>query len=305
MDPFAAESLTALLSPEKDDSKPVRPYAPSAIKPPARDLSELFVDDEIPETPSKAEKVVAPKVGAGRFQGNRIFGDVDDEPIEERVPYKANPKRFDHFEIGGDNSELEVKEEPKRGKSRHQSQWDFSDFTTPVKPARKPHPDEVRHFNYGDEGEEGETPPARPHVPKPRRDAEVHFDMTDDKDEDDNRMISSYRNRGQQLYENRLFDDNGEAMPTQQETQKQRPLSVVGNNANRKKDFDAHWRMTDYSPEPTENARPIASDRAKAVKQMESQWDTYGDSPEPKRPATRLHNPSRHNQPSWTLGDEE
>lgn len=310
-DPYAAESLTELLSPSKPDtSAPVRPYAPSAANPTSRQYGELFVrddEDETPAPPSDAEKVVAPKASS-HYQGSRIF--QEDDTTEDRAFYKNDPRKYNHFEIGGDNAELEVKEKPNRGKSRHQSQWDFSDFTTPEKPARTQPAEEARSFGYGDEGEQTESPPAKPRVFKPRRDAEVHFDMTDDNmGGDDGRIISSYQNRGQRLYQNRLFDDeNDEAVPSEKET-KHEPLSVVGNNANRKKDFDPHWEMTDVSPAPSkvdrENVREIPSDRAKSIKQMESSWDNYDQSPEPVRTTTALHNPARHNQPSWTLGDEE
>lgn len=309
-DPYAAGSLTELLSPSKPEtSAPVRPYAPSAAQPPPRQYGELFVaddEDEAPPTPSKAEKVVAPKAGA-KHQGSRIF--QDDDAVEDRAFYKTDPRKFSHFEIGGDNTELEVKEEPKRGKSRHQSQWDFSDFATPVKPARTEPTEDARPFGYDQEGEE--APPSKPPVFKPRRDAEVHFQMTDDEmGGDDGRIISSYQNRGQRLYQNRLFDEeNDEAVPAEKETRNE-PLSVVGNNANRKKDFDPHWEMTDESPVPSkvdrENVREIPADRVKSIKQMESSWDQeYQPSPEPIRTATAQRNPARHNQPSWTYGDEE
>lgn len=310
-DPYAAGSLTELLSPSKPEtSAPVRPYAPSAAQPTSRQYGELFVaddEDAAPATPSKAEKVVAPKAGA-KHQGNRIF--QDDETTEDRSFYKADPRKFSHFEIGGDNTEREVKEEPKRGKSRHQSQWDFSDFVTPQKPARTEPAEDARPFGYGDEGEQTESPPAKPHVFKPRRDAEVHFEMTDDRmGGDDGRIVSSYQNRGQRLYQNRLFDDeNDEAVPSERET-KHEPLSVVGNNASRKKDFDPHWEMSDVSPAPSkadlENVWEIPADRVKSIKQMESSWDNYDQSPEPIRPATAQRNPAQHNQPSWRYGDEE
>lgn len=310
-DPYAAGSLTELLSPGKgDSSEPVRPYAPSAARPPPRQYGELFVaddEDAVPKTAPKEEKVIAPKAGS-KHQGNRIF--EDDDATEDRASYKTDPRKFSHFEIGGDNTGRELKEEPKRGKSRHQSQWDFSDFTTPQKPARREPTEEARSFGYGDEAEQIESPPAKPHMPKPRRDAEVHFNMTDDNEEgEDGRVISSFQDRGQRLYQNRLFDDeNDEAVPAEKETNRE-ALSVVGNNPNRKKDFDPHWEMTDVSPAPSktdrENVREIPTDRAQSIKQMESSWEMYDQSPEPVRTATSLRNPARHNQPSWTYGDDE
>lgn len=306
-DPYAAGSLTELLSPSKEESAPVRPYAPSAAQPRPREYSDLFVDaEEEPPTPSKPSK---PAKAGSALAGSNIFGTDDDEVALDRAPYRSNPKRFDHFEIGGDNTELEVKQEPKRGHPRNQSQWDFTDFTTPEKPSRPPPAEKARHFGYGDEDVDLESPPTKPHVPKPRRDAEVHFEMTEDHPDDDSgRIIASYQNRGQRLYENRLFDDNGEAMPSEKE-QKQRPLSVAANtnNAGRQRNFDANWAMGAESPEPNkeqlQSSKPAT--HAKAVQQMESQWELHDESPEPVRTATSLRDPRRHNQPSWTLGDEE
>lgn len=305
-DPYAAASLTELLSPSKEESAPPRPYAPSAAQPAPRQYGELFIgdDDELPSTPSKAEKVIAPKAGS-KFQGNRIFED-NDEATDDRAPYKTNPLKFNHFEIGADNADLEIKDQPQR-KSRNQSQWDFGDFTTPKKPAHPQNTEEARGFGYSDDNAEAESPPARPAVHKPRRDADVHFEMTDDNDdEDDGRIISSFENRGKGLYENRLFNEDGTPKATEEEKRQPERLGVTGNNASRSKDFDPHWEMTDVSPVPNRNTpKPISMDRAKAVQMMESSWDNYDQSPEPTRTATSLHNPARHNQPSWTMGDDE
>jgi hypothetical protein len=308
-DPYAAGSLTELLSPSKPETTaPVRPYA--GAQPTAREYRDLFVpddDDDVPGTPSKAERAIAPKAGS-KFEGSRIF--QDDDKVEDRAFYKSDPKKYEHFQIGADNADLEVKDEPKRGKSRHQSQWDFGDFTTPVKPAHPKPAEESRPFGYNDE-ERAESPPARPAVHKPRRDAELHFGMTDnDMGGDDDRIISSYGNRGNRLYENRLFgEDNGDSIPSQSASQNE-PLGVTGNNASRKNNFDAHWQMSDVSPAPSksdsENVKTMPSDRAKSIKQMEASWDQdYDVSPDPIRPATHLHNPKGHNQRSWTYGDEE
>jgi len=293
--PYSAGSLTELISPSKpDNTAPVRPYG--GPQPTARQYHDLFVadgDDEIPGTPSKASRT------ASKFQGSRIFQDGD--KVEDRAFYKSDPKKYDHFQIGADNADLEVKEEPKRGKSRHQSQWDFGDFTTPVKPAEpKPKPAEE---------ERAESPPARPAVHKPRRDADVHFDLTDERmGGEDDRIISSYGTRGNRLYENRLFGEDND--PTPKSASQNEPLGVTGNNASRKNNLDAHWQLSDVSPVPSksdsENVKTMTADRAKSIQQMGASWDQdYDVSPEPIRPATHLHDPKGHNQPHWTYGDEE
>ncbi|KAJ5290997.1 hypothetical protein N7478_000248 [Penicillium angulare] len=260
-DPYAADSLTDLLSPSKQNDAPIRPYAASSVKPPTRDLSDLFIDEETPGTPSKSERVIAPKGGAGRAHENRIFGS-EDTLDPSRAAYKSNPTRFNHFEIGAD------------------------DFNTPQKPTRAPLSEQAQNFGYSETAEEP-TPPPRQHVVKPRRDADVHFEMTDKAEGDDGRIISSYQNRGKGLYENRLFGDEGEAMPSERETKNNQPLSVA------------------QSKVQAENTKPLISHRQKAINGLQSSWDNYPDSPVVQRTVTSLHNPARHNQPSWSYGNDD
>ena len=300
-DPYSAGSLTELLSPTKETAVPVRKGASST----ARQLDDVFVDQEAPSTPSKPERKSVSQIGAERTYGSRIFAGGDDEVTEERALYKTDPKKFDHFEIGADNTDLEVK--PARGQSRHQAQWDFGDSGTPKRPTNGPPAEVARTFGYGDGEEQAQTPPARLHVAMPRRDADVHFEMKDVEEEDEGRIISSYQNRGQGLYENRLFDYGEDTVPGEQNSNDQQPLSMVGHNVNRQKDFDSHWAMGDspaQSKTDNENTRPLSEDHSKAVKMMEASWHSYDKTPEPVRTATALGN-TRHNQPNWSYGNDE
>ncbi|EPS31525.1 hypothetical protein PDE_06480 [Penicillium oxalicum 114-2] len=307
-DPYAAESLTELLSPSKREEAPPRPYAPAAARPRAHDYNELFVgdDDEMPSTPSKAEKKVAPKAGA-KSQGSRIFGDEgEEEDVKaDRAPYKTDPKKFNHFEIGGDNGEFEVKHQPQRSShSRQASQNDVDDLVTPQKSSRVTRTEEARGFGYAESEADLQTPVFRQAVHKPRRDADIHFDLTDDNDDgEEDRPTSSYENRGKGLYEDRLFDDDGTPKAGDE------AMGVTGNRSSRQSHLESHWDVTDESPVSSktgdENERTFAPDRARAVQMMESSWDKYDKSPEPIRNATALHNPLRHNQPSWTIGDDD
>ncbi|KAJ5475273.1 hypothetical protein N7539_008339 [Penicillium diatomitis] len=304
-DPYAAESLTELLSPSKQEEARRHPYAQAAGRPRAHDYNELFVgdDDEMPSTPSKAEKTAEPRVGS-KFQRNRIFGNEEEHDAKDaRAPYKTDPKKFNHFEIGGDNAEFELKQQPQRSNhSRQQSQTDANDFSTPQKSTRVTKTEDARGFGYAESEADLQTPVFRQAVHKPRRDADIHFDLTDDnEDEENERPTSSYENRGKGLYENRLFDDEG--TPKADEV-----LGVTGNKASRLSHLESHWEPTDESPVSNktkdDGQKPIPLDRARAVQMMESSWDKYDQSPEPIRNATALHNPSRHNQPSWTIGDD-
>ncbi|RAL03579.1 uncharacterized protein BO80DRAFT_287478 [Aspergillus ibericus CBS 121593] len=309
-DPHAADSLFELLSPGKDRSDPVRPpRAPASAKPPPREYSELFgdhgdVDIDPPGTPSRSRNTA--KAGVGKnHQASRIF-DTDEAGAEgghEQIAYRAHPKRFDHFELGADNSQREVHEKPGRPVSRQAPHWDFDDFVTPEKPKRPLRGEEIRHFGWSDDEPDLTSPPVRPRGGQARPDAETHFQLADAPEEDQNgpRIISSYQNKGMGLYKNHLFNDK--------EGDENAPLSVVNNGPNRKKEFETHFSLTDESPQKgaasRENQKPVPGDRQRALKNMESSWDNYDQSP---RPPVKMTPPQRRsvryvNQRNWEMGD--
>lgn len=325
-DPHAAESLFELLSPSQDRTQPVvAPRAAASAKPPPRDYGELFVGDDDTEDASakngssKRDSVIAPKAGAGKnFQRPRLFDDDETVAAEEREKkeprYKTHPAKFSHFELGGDNSEREIKDVPSRPKSQHMSQWNFEDFTTPEKPKGKVRGQDIRHFGWSDdEGDQHQSPPAKPRVVQPRRDAETHFHLQDDDlpsgGNGGRRIIGSSHNRGMALYQNNVYDEEGN--PPSPGKEANAPLAVKPNGTHRKKDFDSHWSITDASPENkfnNENKKPIGSDRIKAVKMMDASWEAYDQSPEQDKvappPATKRA--SRNvNQRSWGFGDDD
>ncbi|KAE8148425.1 hypothetical protein BDV25DRAFT_17632 [Aspergillus avenaceus] len=310
-DPYAAESLEELISPGKDRAAPVRaPRAPASAQPPTRDLNEIFVaheEDESPE-PSPSRKI-APKTGAGKnFRESRIFDDDKKAAAEDKaqIAYRANPKRFDHFELGADNSGREVKPKYSRPGSSQGAQWKFEDFVTPEKPTRQLRGQELRTFGLSDEEPENQKPlPTRSRGAQPRRDAEPHEASEDFDKPSGRRIISSFNNQGLSLYKNHLFADEDEPS-----TQDKQPLSVAHNGANRMKDFETHWTITDESPakpKTDENKKPVPVDRQRAVKMLEPSWDTYDVSPRPSKHAPPP--PQRRalrsvNERSWSLGDE-
>ena len=222
-----------------------------------------------------------------------------------------------------DNIDREIKATPTRPRKGHQSQlsqWKFEDFVTPEKPKRQSriHQQPV-HLGWTDD-EPDDTVPAKPRVVKPRRDAETHFSLTDeidneyenDADEQENaprrRMIASYQNRGMSLYHDPIMPDENVPPPT--ESEKKGPLSTVPNSVSRRKDFDAHWTLTDTTPEKekvnTENKKPVATHRLKAVQMMEPHWDSYDESPQKKTappPASRSIRNST--QRSWSFGSDD
>lgn len=338
-DPYAAESLFDLLSPGNDRTESVRaPRAPASARPPPREYSEIFVggDDDTPDaSPSKrpvapkagsskhyqpsrifndyendteSPKVVAPKAGASKnYRQSRIFDDDATVAAEQaQTPnYRTHPNKYNHFQIGADNSEREVKAIPTRPKSQHMPQWSFEDFVTPDRPVRQPRGQEIRHFGWSDdEPDLQETPPAKPRVPQPRRDAESQIELTDEIDEPKApRMIKSHQNKGLSLYKNPLYNEEDDI----EEKDNKGPLAAIANGAHRKKDFDSHWTMADSSPADAnaniENRKPVGTDRQKAVKMMESSWETYDESPEPTKAAPPRRAVRNVNDRSWDLGD--
>ncbi|PYH97805.1 hypothetical protein BO71DRAFT_346163 [Aspergillus ellipticus CBS 707.79] len=302
-DPHAAESLFELLSPGKDRTDPVRaPRAPASAKPPPREYNELFVKDEdVKDAPDNTPSRIRPKAGASRkFQPSRLFDDDETVAAQEglqQIAYKPNPKRFDHFELGADNSTREVKELPTRPVSRQAPHWDFDDFVTPEKPKRELRGEEIRHFGWSDDEPDLTSPPARPKVVQPRRDAETHFELADAPEDNGARIISSYQNKGLGLYKNHLFNDSEESAE-----------KAPANNGTNLKEFASHWSMADESPQDGKtraNSKAVPGDRQQAHKMMQPNWDTYDQSPAPpaKQPPPQRRNLRNVNQRSWGVGE--
>ncbi|CAG7958323.1 unnamed protein product [Penicillium salamii] len=292
-DPYGAGSLNEILSPSKKAPAAIAPFAPSSSRPATRNFSDIFVkDDDVPDSPSRSQRR-AP--GKSEEEKPRL-GPVD----EDRHFYKSIPGKYNHFEIGGDNSERQVKDEAKHANTYHRPTWGFDDFTTPTKATRAPRGEEIRHFDVSEDEGADEIK-----VAKPRRDAERHFELTDDEEENEGRIISSFGGRGQRLYDNRLFDDE-EGPELSEREKKNEHLAVTGNTKNRNKNFVSQFDIVDDSPVSSkENAEPVAK-HEKANKMMESQWDNYDETPQPRRhaTATAMRNPLTHNQPTWHHGDE-
>lgn len=347
-DPYASLDL---FSPRAVDEN--QPFAaPNAVaprasaRPPPREMSELFAaghEDHEPGSPKKVpvEPVIAPK-GAGnqKFAAPRLFSDDPNEPTA--VGYKSNPAKYNHFDLGDadEDDPMQYRETtpkpraavPMRPKTtKHSSQWDFQDFSTPDKVAQKLRGQDVVHFSLDNSSIDNETPAkklaARPRrdnethfelqddgtpverhmaVPKPRKDAEAHFEFKDTAtpvpQRTSGRPTSSASDR-MGLYTNNLYSEDEEANP-----QGKVPLATITNNASRKKNLDSHWSMSGSSPaaEKANNENSHVGDhRQKASKMMETHWGTYSESPEQVKKAPS-HNRLRQGMEShWSFGEEE
>ncbi len=211
--------------------------------------------------------------------------------------YQPNPKRYNHFDFA-DGSDPQDAPAPKAPgvsadkasapkASKHNSQWSFEDFSTPHKPTQKARAHDVRHWGTENDEVLQETPARKPAAPKPRRDAETHFEFRDDglpssEPRAAARPRGATHNTGLGLYENNLYNEDGSA-PTP-ESGSSRALGNITNLRDRSKIFDPHFEMADDLP-PDERAAAAAAkppavsdDRRKVVKMMESNWDSYDDS---------------------------
>lgn len=279
--------------------------------------SRLFDTEEDPESTTESpSKAIAPKIGAGKnFQPSRLFDteegvetapDTPDKAASPSKFYRPNPTKYQHFDFA-DGSDPQDAPKPgvsfdEKPKTKHDSNWSFDDFATPQKPVATRglhrHQD-VRHWD-NENTDLAETPVGRVQQIKPRRDAETHFEFRDDGlPANEPRLIGRPRGSGQNtglgLYQNNLYNDDGSA-PTPGPDP--RALGNITNLSDRRKDFDAHFTITDESPQNGSGAAQakaagtgkISEDRMKAVKMMESNWGAYDESPTSQK---ENNNPSR------------
>lgn len=133
-------------------SGPRAPRATSA-KPPPREYSELFVGENTGSSiPSQKIPV---KAGAGKnFKPNRLFEEETEEDRVAATPMsiRTNAKKYNHFEFG-DGEDTPTVRDPSRGRTKGKSDpnWNFEDFSTPLKVEPKTLPAAVRHFSWSDD----------------------------------------------------------------------------------------------------------------------------------------------------------
>ncbi|KAG6003522.1 hypothetical protein E4U21_001922 [Claviceps maximensis] len=245
-------------------------------------------------------QVLSPsKAGQGKnVQPMRIFEGqeyVEDEDETNSKPKKnsfirPNPGKYNHFDLA-DGSDSQDKPKPgvafeNRPRTKHDSQWDFQDFSTPSKhqPTKQYRAQDVRHWNTEAHNMEadGSEDKSTQQACKGRRDAETHFELQDDgerlphQDRPNTRPRGSMHNDNMGLYKNKLFDRDTATTP-----EPHRALGNITNLGGRGKDFDPHFAMADESPAPNTSSRnqPVPEGRMKAVKQMDANWSSYDQSP--------------------------
>ncbi|KAL8948689.1 MAG: hypothetical protein Q9222_005137, partial [Ikaeria aurantiellina] len=290
-------------SPPRAQQKPaspkrnVRPGSKDqSSKPAPRDYHDLFVGDDHDRSPTSRARSTSPqkentaiaKGGAGKnFQPMRLFEDEQPTTPGASSPEKVrkpHPTKYNHFEFGDGPTAGEAQPLPARPKTdKHQSQWDFEDFTSPEKkrvPQKASRSQDVRHFGWGDDENIHNSPAKHPNVPHARPDANPHFEFLDNGGTPGgNRAIgpshTGANERGAGLYKNSLFNEDPPSPG------KAHPLATVTNLKDRRKDFDPHFDMSDPSPSSNQTYHPpsVSEAQMKAVKMMDAQWEAGDQNP--------------------------
>ena len=279
------------------ESQSMRPPPPKAqtAKPPPRDYHDLFVGNDSDNSPVAAkrmsaspqkdttssnfpgDKAIAPKGGAGKnYQPSRLFGADAEGSESQQSPYKPYPKKYEHFDFGDGEDGPKFQSRPN---TKHQSQWDFEDFTTPVKPNKVRDQDKRR---FGLEEDEHVVDNSAEHgVAKARPDADPYFEFRDDGTEVNDRRPPGHprgaagaRNMG--IYQNNIFDENAIVSPEKDS----KPLAPVTNLADRRKDFDPHFEYADIpSTGDNEPSKAIPEGRVNVVRDLGANWEAADASP--------------------------
>lgn len=317
LEPFAANIPEENEGSFQFDTPAVKPR--SSAKPAAREWEELFVNEQAITqagfSPSKAN-VIAPKIGAGKnYKENRLFGDAQSPSDEIEAKFiSPHPTKYHHFEFDDGHNNGPPKPAAPRPKTKHQSQLDFSDTTTPTRPTQRRQ--DQRSFAFEDQTPE-HSPVRRPFAPQPRRDADTHFELQDDGELEHPR--NSGQTRGQQsaqinnktLFSNNVIGEEG-ALDT---SDRGRPVSTIATTKDRQKDFGNHWetidnpthgdekkvglgtnikdRHKDFDPhfkmtdspgggEKKEEKKPLGENQSKAVRSMQANWESSDPSPHGK-----------------------
>ncbi len=277
-------------APQQKENRPrAQSQMAQSAKPPPRDYHDLFVGNDSDASPASKEKPVspqktgriAPKGGAGKnYQPSRLFDTDDTPPGTPKSPSKDNyikphPTKYKHFEMGGEDEDTSKPQSPAKPRNKPQSQLDLGEHLNATdRPIKNPRNQEVRHFGWGDDDTNLESPAKHPKVVQARPDAKSSFDFQDDGTPGDNRRAAGYprgkgANNGLGLYQNNLYDDT-ELPPSPKKNQ---PLSAVTNSKGRGKDADATSALTDR----TKENKPASPLKTKSIQPTNPQPDDEND----------------------------
>ena len=279
-----------------------------SAKPAPRDYHDIFAGGEEDASPASKGKPSsplknitspgAPKAGAGKnFQPMRLYDDIGDEfqdEVHDRPQttgqkfVKPDPKKYNHFEFGqyddvkpAQQQHQSLSSRPKS--SKHQSQWDFEDFMTPNKVPQKIRDQDQRHFGWSDDEPNMDSPPKKA-PPKPRPDADAHFEFVDNSTPAGERRSAGHPRglggnpkSGMGLYKNTLFEDEESTT-----NDAGRPPATISNPKDRRKHLDSQFGLSDTaSPNDNGPSKQFPGHKSAAIQTMSANWSAADASPVP------------------------
>jgi len=329
-DPHASLALFGSTNEKEHDAMPDRPIDArrAGARPPTRDYTELFA--AAMNDPNEREHSVSPqkeksyaRSGAGKnVQAPRIFDNENLPATIEPSPRKGGAGlNHSHFEFGDGTDEPKRAPMPARPRTKHDSQWGFEDFATPVKvPTRHRRDDEVNWGNGDDD--DGIPAPVQKYGKSTdggannvtdglssrattktsnaghlRRDAEPNFEFQDDGMPAVDRRTVYPRGQGSMNKNGHLYDSlyNENGMPPTPAKRNDGPTTTA-NTRERGQTFGTHFEIADDSQGLTErsanqNNRPqsvLGGSRTKGNKMFDQSWETGDASPASSKTAAQI-----------------
>ncbi|RMZ79424.1 hypothetical protein DV738_g3313, partial [Chaetothyriales sp. CBS 135597] len=313
----------------------VVPPRAEPFKPAPRDITEILAPQaNDPDSPTKSG-VIAPKGGSNqKFVRNRILEEDEEDYASPKI-YKTNPARYNHFDLaelseddpfqynksGSKPQDSQTTRPVNANASKHTSQWDLTDFSTPQKVAVKERPDGKVHFTLDGDATTSTDSASKAAAIKPRRDAAANFELKDDGTPVERKVVPKPRKdtlahfalEDQPTPVQSRFIGRTEAAKALYRTpldlgSDDRPLADISNNAARRNDFASSWDLNDQDSAPTkinnENNGTAGHRHNKSWQNVNASWDAYD------QPAEQDRRPNSKDfkkglQPQWGLGDED
>jgi hypothetical protein len=236
---------------ERETSREPSVATREARRPPTRDWDELFpgapsdASSARSASPSKVGGPIAPKAGSGKnFAPSRLF-DTDGPENARPSPMKTDAKKYSHFEFyDGHDAPAPAPSQP-RPKTKHQSQWDFADFTTPAKVKQRQNTQSSAQFEIGNNDD---TPLAQKQNQARVRPAEAtHFELQDDGVMPADNRPRHARGHGSTNISHALYTDHTLPESEHYTTNKDDVYRDIKNvsQKDRGKDFNPHFSMND------------------------------------------------------------
>lgn len=288
-----------------------------SAKPPPREWNDLFAGEESQQSPERSQSPTKRerensnplKSGAGKhYHEPRLFDNnkEDEEAVVlKEKGIKTNAQKYNHFEFGEAEFKPPASVDPSKPKNKHLSQWDFQDFVTPEKPRARKLAHHQPSFKWDEvEAEAPKSPVYLEHVPRPRPDADAHFQFEEDTPKPQRTVSNRPASTQGGLYEdhvlgayhtslNRNTIGNGNGAETDDGHDDMPLKSITNPNQHQhNKTFSSHWEMKDPSPaakestQNNENARPLINQK---VRGQDSHFSLFEDTAPLQERGIKIH----------------